>query len=62
MSIKIGGNIVIDNSGNGKFIIANVKAYTSSQLASTPGTAAGQIAYDSNKNKLVHWNGSAWIG
>lgn len=62
MSIKIGSNIVIDNSRNGKFIIGNIKSYTSDQLSSTPGTAVGQIAYESTGDKLVHWNGSKWVG
>lgn len=61
MGFKIGGNTVIDNSRNGKFNIASIKSYTTEQLNSTPGTAVGQIVYNSDTQILSHWNGSTWF-
>jgi len=64
MAIKINNQNAIDNNERGDFVIANIGAYTKTQLSdgSIVGTKVGDFVYNTTAKKISVWTGSAWTG
>lgn len=62
MGFKIGPSSVIGDTKDGAFNFLNVGAYTTSQLTSqtVTGTSVGDFVYDTDRDKLVFWDGTIW--
>ena len=61
MAIKIQANTVIYNDRYGDFTMVTTRSVNSMELSGTTGERVGQTLYNTSTEKLVTWNGSAWV-